>query len=391
MQYKLKNWQIVLLTLLVFIIISIFTFFLLKNNVKKLNLNNSSKIDISKIVTNFKENKKELNPLYESNNLKDIIILVYNEDSTYNSYLINKKTGETNTFLDYINNKDEFNNKLTELLNLKYPYFIVDALTNATQSYFVKDTEVTIYFSNYSIENYSEALSLTINYQEIKDYLKFTPNLTETYTNEDGFNYDQSKKTVAITFDDGPSRKYNPLILETLEKNKAHASFFMVGNMMASCESCVLNTYNSGNEIGSHTYNHLNIKTNSKTKVEESLTKTNDIYHKITGDDIKLLRPPYGSYNKNNLTNINLPFILWNLDTEDWRYRDVSHITEYIKNNVSDGSIILMHELYETSYEALEEILPWLYLNGYQVVSVSELASLKNRTLEVGSAYRSLK
>ena len=174
MQYKLKNWQIVLLTLLVFIIISIFTFFLLKNNVKKLNLNNSSKIDISKIVTNFKENKKELNPLYESDNLKDIIILVYNEDSTYNSYLINKTTGETNTFLDYINNEDEFNNKLTELLNLKYPYFIVDALTNATQSYFVKDTEVTIYFSNYSIENYSEALSLTINYQEIKDYLKFT-------------------------------------------------------------------------------------------------------------------------------------------------------------------------------------------------------------------------
>ena len=161
--------------------------------------------------------------------------------------------------------------------------------------------------------------------------------------------------------------------------------------MMKSCEECVKNTYMFGNEIGSHTYEHMNIKSNSIANYQNSLKKVEDIYTSVTNDTIKLVRPPYGSYNKTNLQNIDDPLILWNLDTEDWRYHDVNHIVEYIKNNVSDGSIILMHELYETSYQALDEILPWLYVNGYNVVSVSELAKLKNKPLEAGHAYYNFK
>ncbi len=160
---------------------------------------------------------------------------------------------------------------------------------------------------------------------------------------------------------------------------------------MNSCNNCVLQTYKSGNEIGSHTYEHMNIKTNSIEKVADSLNKTDQIYNTITGDHIKLLRPPYGAYDKENLETINNALIIWNLDTEDWRYRNVDHIVNYIKENAHDGAIILMHELYESSYESLKIILPWLYAEGYQVVSVTELANIKGRTLEPGNAYLSLR
>ena len=94
---------------------------------------------------------------------------------------------------------------------------------------------------------------------------------------------------------------------------------------------------------------------------------------------------------KTNLQNINIPLILWNMDTEDWRYKDVDRIVNYVMENVSDGSIILMHELYETSLQALEIILPKLYAAGYQVVSVGELANLQGRTIDAHKAYSAIK
>ena len=84
-------------------------------------------------------------------------------------------------------------------------------------------------------------------------------------------------------------------------------------------------------------------------------------------------------------------FITWNVDTEDWLHRDKDYIVNHILEHVSDGDIVLMHDVYETTIDAVEEVLPKLYAAGYQVVSVSELAELKGRTLEKHSLYRSLK
>lgn len=331
--------------------------------------------------------------VYESTNIQGLMSFVYMHDEKYQSVILDTLNGKRFSFSDLIkaDKKDDFLGKEEELLRLKYPEWIVDTILNGEieKGYYVKDQEVIIYY--YGVfEPYMENVHLKIDYQEIKNFIRFKPIFSESYQNENGYLYQKDKKTVALTFDDGPSGKYNAKILEELAKNKAHATFFMVGRLMNSYPNCVLNTYQSGNEIGSHTYDHNNIRTSKSEKVFDSISKTDSIYHSITGSHIKLLRPPYGAYNKENLENIPKTFILWSLDTEDWRYRNVNHIVEYIKENVSDGAIILMHELYETSYEALKIILPWLYAEGYQVVSVSELASIKNRVLEEGSAYLSI-
>lgn len=406
-----KGLLIILGVLVLLIIILSGIYFMIKphevNDDNKTSMPSAKKsIDIAARIDEVKKENSELELVYESSNINEIVSLVYKETENYKSIIIDTATGDVLTFLDLIKDDklDEFKEVENKLLEEKYPEFIVNGINNSggERFYFVKENEVVIYYNNFTYDYpFKEVVSLKINYNEVKDLIKFSPNLDKEYKNEDGFlvnvatkgdtlNNTREKKVVALTFDDGPSKKYNALILEELNRNKARATFFMVGQMMNSCQKCVLDTYKSGNEVASHTYEHINIKKNDALKVEESLNKVNALYNEITGDTIKLLRPPYGAYNKTNLANINLPFILWDLDTEDWRYKNVDHIVDYIMNNVRDGSIILMHELYETSYEALKIVLPKLYAEGYQVVTVSDLALTKGVVLEPNHAYRSL-
>ena len=396
---KFKVFKVIFIILIVILFV-IATFFLIKGltleekTTENPSVPSTSKVDVAKVIEKLKEENGKL--LYESTGILEFTNLVFQNQDQEKSYFIDDTTGENLDFDDLIKEGkiDEFREKEKELLNLKYPEFIVEGIfnTDGYRVYYMKENEMIIYYYDYTYEyEYKDLVSLTINYNEVHDYLNFTHILDSEYTNEDGYQYSKDKKTVAITFDDGPTSKYNAQFLDVLARNKAHATFFMVGTMMNSCQKCVLDTYQSGNEVASHTYNHMNIKKNTIEDVNENIKKTDDLFYQITGDHIKYVRPPYGSYSKENLENINYPLILWNLDTEDWRYHDVDHIVNYVMDNVSDGDIILMHELYATSLEALEILLPKLYAEGYQVVSISELATLQDKDLQAHHAYRAMK
>ena len=334
--------------------------------------------------------------IYKSEEIPEFISLAFIDGEKLSTYYIDAKTGLELNFTDLIkpDKIEDFHKLEEELLRFKYPQFIVEGILKdeGEKVYWVKENEIIVYYYDY-VYDYpiQEDIFLKLNNQEIKENLNYTYKLDLEYTNEDGYQYSKDKKTVAITFDDGPSSQYNEAFLSVLEQNKSHATFFMVGSMMRQCQKCVLKTYESGNEIGMHSYGHINITKSTLNEVLEDLKKTDDLFYQITNDHIKYFRPPYGSYNKENLENINYPFILWNLDTEDWRYKDAERTVNYVMENISDGDIILMHELYGTSLEALEILLPRLYAEGYQVVSVSELAQLKQKDLLAGYAYRSIK
>ena len=394
MKLSRRGKRIITISLVTILILTSIIFFIIKKD-KNNSINlEENKINIEEIISNIKLKSGKLK--YESKTIKEFISLVFEENNRYKNFIIDTQTGKQLSFFDIIKEDKiiDFDNKEKELLSLKYPNFIVKGIeqNNGYKIYYVKDNEVIIFYYDYEFDyEYKENISLKIDYNEIKDYLNFSYQLNETYENENGFNYKKDKKAVAITFDDGQSIKYNQLILDELENNKAHATFFVVGYMMNNCRKCILNTYNSGNEIGTHTYEHINLKDSSILEVDESIKKSNNTYKKITNDDFDLIRPPYGAYDTENLENINMPLILWNIDTEDWRYKDVDRIVNHVMENVKDGSIILMHELYETSYQALKILLPKLYIEGYQVVSISELAELKEQKLLNGKVYTSIK
>ena len=273
---------------------------------------------------------------------------------------------------------------------MKYPKFIADVLTqgNGENVYFLKDNELIIYYYGYEITPaVKEDLFLTVNYNEIKDYLNITVDLDEFYSNEDGSVINTSKKLVAITFDDGPGPYTNQLV-DILKDNKARATFFMLGSNLKNYRSTVLNVYNNGNEIGYHSYAHKNFKRQDLATIKEEFALSNEILKSITGTTFNLVRPPYGAINEEIKNALDATFILWNVDTEDWRYKDSEYLLNYVLEHINEGNIILFHDIHKTSVAAIEKILPVLYVEGYQLVTVSELAKHFGSELELHKAYR---
>lgn len=355
---------------------------------------NEKKDVTSKVEEILKENEdKELisNEIYND----QFIYLAFQKEEHFKSFLIDTKTGEEKDLIEYVKNekKEEFNKKIKELLYLKYPTFIADVLSQkeTPKMYQILKNKFVIHYNKEAIEQeIEEELYLQVNYNEVKDCFDFTVFLENEYESENGYHYDKNKKAIALTFDDGPNGERTNKIVDLLEKNKSHATFFMVGNRMEYGRETILNVLNKGNEIGSHSYNHKNMKRMKLEDVISGEEKTKEIYYSITGKNFLYTRAPYGNLTDKIKENLNTIFINWNLDTEDWLHRNKNHIVDYVMENVSDGDIILMHDLYDSTVDAVEELLPKLYAAGYQVVSISELADLKGKSLETHEVYRSI-
>lgn len=337
--------------------------------------------------------------LESSNYLSNgIINYVYKNDRNGNcvTFFIDNNTGDVVSYRRIIKSKfnKDFDEVEQKLLNEKYPKFIVDAINqnNVTKYFEVKDNEIIIHYSNVvSTPYYSEPIFLVINNNEVSKYLNYSFSLDETYKNESAYEYDPTKQYIAFSFDDGPSRNNTFDIVNYLENNKSHATFFMLGSFMNPNPDIVKYVKEHGMEIGSHTYSHTNLKKLNASKLDEEIYKTNEVYNSITGENLKLLRPPYGSMNDKIKDSYPYSFILWSVDTLDWKYKDSDYLYDYVINNVSDGDIVLMHDIHETTKIGVEKILPELYVRGYRVVSVSELARIKGIELTPNTKYRSLK
>lgn len=381
--------------ILILTIISAILILIQPKELPKRMIDNSQKV--KKVVAEIeKENEEAL--LIQKKNMEDKYInLVYEKkDGSHISYFVNASTGEKIEVKDIIKEgmNDAFQEKIKELIYLKYPTFIADTLiTNAGNiAYEIRENDLMIYYSDFKITpSPQEPLNLRVSFNEIKDYLNFTVNLKEEYENENGFHYDKGKKTIAFTFDDGPSGSKTEKLVDILNENKAHATFFMLGNRLSLQPNTVNYVLKYGNEIGSHTYTHSNLKRLKKEELKQEEANTNQAYKNITGQNLKLLRPPYGNINDIMKETMDYVFVNWNVDTEDWRYRNVDHIYNAIINTVKDGDIVLMHDLYDTTIEAVKKALPELYVRNFQVVSVTELANLKGYQLENKKVYNSFK
>ena len=148
-------------------------------------------------------------------------------------------------------------------------------------------------------------------------------------------------KAVALTFDDGPSTMYTNTILDVLEKNNAHATFFVVGQRVEGAEDILKRELSLGCEIGSHSWDHANLSLLTKSKLNKQNKKTIDAVKKATGYTIQTIRPPYGAISQTMRKKLKMPMILWSVDSLDWKSRDAKKVFKKIKKEVSDGDIIL--------------------------------------------------
>ena len=199
----------------------------------------------------------------------------------------------------------------------------------------------------------------------------------------------REEKVLYLTFDDGPS-KYTPRILDSLEANGGRATFFMVGNRVASYASTVKRMADLGCETDSHTWAHTYLTGMSEGEILQSLNQTRDAIVAAGGNAPKGVRPPGGKINdasKAVLAKAGMPSIIWSVDTLDWKTRNTQSIIDEVMRNLKDGDIILMHDIHTQTVDAALQLIPKLEEEGYQLVTVSEMAAAKNKTLENGTAY----
>ncbi|MDD4312610.1 MAG: polysaccharide deacetylase family protein [Eubacteriales bacterium] len=201
---------------------------------------------------------------------------------------------------------------------------------------------------------------------------------------------DPEKKIIALTFDDGPSNQNTNRILDVLEQYHARATFFVIGKRIADRTEVIARAISLGCEIGSHTWGHSNFTNYPKSALVDSLEKTDEAMVSNFNYHMTLFRPPYASINKdieNVSKDMGYTMILWSGSSHDWSIKNADKIYKNTFHCAADGAIVLFHDIYDFTADAIEKIVPDLISQGYQLVTISELIALDENPVSPGERY----
>jgi len=184
---------------------------------------------------------------------------------------------------------------------------------------------------------------------------------------------DPNVKRIALTFDDGPHPKVTEQILNTLDKYHAKATFFMLGSRVKNYPDIARDVLARGHEIGNHTWNHPVLTKMPMEQVLKEYTSTANEIELALNQGATVFRPPYGATNADIDAQIPVPVVLWSIDTLDWKHRNSQLVLTYIKNNLHNNAIVLMHDIHQSTADGLDAVLAYLQSEGYEFVTVSEI------------------
>lgn len=325
------------------------------------------------------------------------------------SFSYNEKTKQQVFLKDYFKENSNYLTKLSELSYFKIMEkgetekrnFDETWIKSGTepkeenfQHYEFTDSGLTILFPPYQVACWADGeIKITIPYNEIKNIINFeyeekTNSVnSEINRQERDLSKFTNKKLIAITFDDGPAGKTTSYLLDQLKEHDWKVTFFVLGNRVKQYPDIVRRAYEEGHEIGSHTYNHLNLKKLQDYEVYKEITHTNQLIEQTIGSIPKYLRPPYGSTNDQIKEIGNMATILWDVDTEDWKSRNADSIYKEIMKNAHDGAIILLHDLYQTSIDGAIKAMTELEKQGYTFVTIDEMFKIKQLEFDITKSY----
>lgn len=179
---------------------------------------------------------------------------------------------------------------------------------------------------------------------------------------------------VALTFDDGPSSEYTPLLLDGLRERNVKASFFVIGSNIEKegGKEIIRRIYEEGHLIGNHTWHHVDLSDLSTEDAWKELEMTDSLIKAITGEETALVRPPFGEFPR-SMEEPDKLYVKWTVDSRDWVTKDTQEIVRKVVTDTEENDIILMHDCYETSVEAALQIIDTLSERGYEFVTVDRL------------------
>ena len=181
---------------------------------------------------------------------------------------------------------------------------------------------------------------------------------------------------IALTFDDGPSEVTNR-VLDVLEVAGAKATFFVLGERVEHYTSELRRMAAGGFQIGNHTWSHEYISRISEEELRSTITRTNDVIREACGVTPTVMRPPGGVWSNDALdvlADMGFPAVFWHTDPRDWETEDALSIIDSVFHNVLAEDVVIMHDLYESTADAVEAIVPEFVSHGIELVTIDELA-----------------
>ena len=200
---------------------------------------------------------------------------------------------------------------------------------------------------------------------------------------------ENNQKMVALTFDDGPSGRFTRKLLEGLEERDAKATFLLCGYRMEVYPELTERIFREGHEIGLHGYTHNAMQTMCRTEVTMEIEKGMELLP--DGCEVAFMRSPGGLYSKcvvSAAADQGLSLLHWSVDPQDWEVHNKAAIEKAVLEKVTDGDIILLHDMSGSSVQAALDIVDALLQEDYQFVTVSELARLRGIRPKPGNTYK---
>ena len=183
-------------------------------------------------------------------------------------------------------------------------------------------------------------------------------------------------RAVALTFDDGPHPRTGKAILDVLQQEGVRATFFTVGLRLRRNPELLDRMVAEGHEVANHTWDHQRLNWISPKHARWEVRSVERFVYRRTGILPRLVRPPGGEYDARVLEicrDEGCDVCLWTANAGDWKKMTVNEIVEKVLDQVHPGSIVLMHDAFMQTPQALPRIIEGLRARGYHFVTASEM------------------
>ena len=242
-----------------------------------------------------------------------------------------------------------------------------------------KDSQIILYPSQ-AVENIDEIALPVSSFFDVVQSSYLLDKDAELYK---AYYEKKNQKVVALTFDDGPNPATTNQALDTLSKYGIKATFFVLGKNVSGNEGILKRMKADGHVIGNHSWSHPVLSKLSLDEAKKQITDTEDALTKVLGSSSKLMRPPYGAITDDIRNSLDLSFIMWDVDSLDWKSKNEAAILTEIQRQVRNGSIILMHDIHAETVNALPKIIDYLKEQGYHFVTVPEMLNSRLKAHEL--------
>ncbi|MDP4152152.1 MAG: polysaccharide deacetylase family protein [Bacillota bacterium] len=293
-------------------------------------------------------------------------------EKVHKEFVFNAKTGDPLPISYFFPSTSDYLNAISQAsakeLKIKHPELTDDKIVSLTKpvkesfsDYLVNDSAFLIYF-----ENFQDPISIPFKSLSCETiYTLLPPKPIKTVK--------LPPKPIALTFDDGPNPATTKRLLDGLSKRGVKVTFFVLGNRVEQNQKLIKRMYDEGHLIGNHGYDHSDYTRLSAEDQNYEFYHTNELIQGITGESVLFMRPSYGKCSEKLMENIRMCAVLWDVDPEDWKYKDAKKVANHIVTHAHKGDIIILHDIYKTSVDAALIAIDELEARGYSFVRVDDL------------------